>query len=104
MTAIVGDDAQLSIGGISVTHPVSEVADMWFGSYQLLWQPPNGVAVSLAPGMQNENVVWLRESLAAVDPRYRAEPLSSSVYDRSLEQQVRAFQRDQRLDVDGLAG
>ena len=26
------------------------------------------------------------------------------VYDGDLEQQVRAFQRDNRLDVDGLAG
>jgi len=104
LTAIIGDAAELSIGGITVTQPVSEVADMWFGSYQLLWQPPNGVAVSLAPGVQNENVVWLRESLAAIDSRYRAEPFSSYVYELNLVQLVRAFQRDQRLDVDGLAG
>ncbi len=77
---------------------------MWFGPYQLLWQPPNGVAVSLVPGVQNANVIWLRESLAAIDSRYRAEPFTSDVYDRNLEQQVRAFQRDKRLDVDGLAG
>jgi len=104
LTAIHGDTAELSIGGVTVTHPVSVVADMWFGSYQLLWAPPNGVAVSLVLGVQNVNVVWLRESLAAIDPRYRAEPLASDVYDSNLEQQVRAFQRDRRLDVDGLAG
>lgn len=104
LTAIRGETAEMSIGGVAVTHPASTVADMWFGSYQLLWQPPNGVAISLAPGVQNANVVWLRESLAAIDPRYRAEPISSDTYDRNLEQQVRAFQRDQRLDVDGLAG
>ena len=104
LTAILGDTAEMSIGGVTVTHPVSAIADMWFGAYQLLWQPPNGVAVSLAPGVQNANVVWLRESLAAIDPRYRAEPLASDAYDRDLAQQVRAFQRDQRLDVDGLAG
>ncbi len=104
LTAIHGDTAELSIGGVAVTHPVSAVANMWFGSYQLLWQPPNGVTVSLVPGVQNANVVWLRESLAEIDPRYRTEPFMSDVYDRNLEQQVRAFQRDQRLDVDGLAG
>ena len=104
LTAIRGDTAELSIGGVAVTHPVSVVADMWFGSYQLLWAPPNGVAVSLVPGVQSENVVWLRESLAAIDPRYRAEPLASDVYDSNLQQLVRAFQRDRRLDVDGLAG
>ncbi len=104
LTAILGDAAELSIGGVTVTHPVSSVVDMWFGPYQLLWQPPNGVAVSLVPGVQNANVIWLRESLAAIDSRYRAEPFTSDVYDRNLEQQVRAFQRDKRLDVDGLAG
>jgi len=104
LTAIRGDNAELSIGGVSVTHPVSVVADMWFGDYQLLWQPPNGVSVSLLPGVQDPNVLWLRESLASIDQRYRAEPFGSDVYDRELAQQVRAFQRDQRLDVDGLAG
>ena len=87
-----------------MTHRVSVVADMWFGSYQLLWAPPNGVAISLVPGVQSANVVWLRESLVAIDPRYRAEPLASDIYDSNLQQQVRAFQRDRRLDVDGLAG
>ena len=42
--------------------------------------------------------------LLAIDERYRAEPLDSSVYDTELEQRVIAFQRDHRLDVDGLAG
>jgi general secretion pathway protein A len=104
LTAIRGDRAELSIGGVSVSHPVSVVADMWFGDYQLLWQPPNGISVSLLPGMQDPSVVWLRESLAFIDQRYRAEPFDSDVYDQALTQQVRAFQRDQRLDVDGLAG
>ncbi|NIR62046.1 MAG: peptidoglycan-binding protein [Gammaproteobacteria bacterium] len=46
----------------------------------------------------------MRESLAAIDDRYRAEPLDSSIYDAELEQRVIDFQRDHRLDVDGLAG
>ena len=54
--------------------------------------------------MRNSNVVWLRESLAAIDERYRAEPFDSNVYDQELQRQVREFQRDHRLDIDGLAG
>jgi general secretion pathway protein A len=104
LTAIDGDQARLSIGGVAVSHPASEVADLWFGNYLLLWRPPNGVAVSLMPGVRDANVVWLRESLAAINPRYRAEPLSSDIYDQELALRVREFQRDQRLDVDGLAG
>ncbi|MGI9221377.1 MAG: AAA family ATPase [Woeseiaceae bacterium] len=104
LTQMLGEQAELSIGGVIVTHPVGVIADMWFGDYQLIWQPPNGVSVSLQPGVQNSNVIWLRQSLAAIDPQYRAEPVDSDIYDQTLEQQVRAFQRDRRLDVDGLAG
>jgi general secretion pathway protein A len=104
LTAIDGDMAELSIGGVAVSHPGSAVADMWFGNYLLLWQPPNGTAVALLPGVRDRNVVWLRQSLATIDPRYRSEPLGSDIYDQDLATHVRDFQRDQRLDVDGLAG
>jgi general secretion pathway protein A len=104
LTSISGERAELSIGGVSVSHPVSVISELWFGTYQLLWRPPNGVAVSLLPDMRSSNVVWLRESLAAIDERYRAEPIDSNIYDQELQRQVREFQRDHRLDIDGLAG
>jgi general secretion pathway protein A len=100
-------DAQsigLSIGGVEVTHSFDDIADLWFGQYLLLWQPPNGVSISLGPGSGGPNVVWLRQSLAAIDPRYSSIASDSDVYDADLQQQVRVFQRDNRLDVDGLAG
>lgn len=104
LKAIDADQAHLSIGGVAVSHAAAAVAEIWYGNFLLLWRPPNGLAVSLAPGMRNSNVVWLRTSLAAIEPRYRAEPLDSDVYDQELEQKVRLFQQEQRLDVDGLAG
>ena len=104
LTSISGERAELSIGGVTVTHPTSAISEMWFGAYQLLWRPPNGIAISLLPGVRSPNVVWLRESLAAIDPRYRTEPISSDLYDQGLQLQVREFQRDNRLEVDGLAG
>jgi general secretion pathway protein A len=104
LTAVHGDHAELSIAGVSVTHPFISVADMWFGQYILLWKPPNGQSFALGPGSADQNVVWLRHSLAAIDERYRAEPLDSDDFDVTLEQRVRDFQRDHRLDVDGLVG
>jgi len=104
LTALHGDHVELSIAGVSVTHPFMSVTDTWFGQYTLLWKPPNGQPFALGPGSQDQNVVWLRQSLAAIDQRYRADPLDSNVFDLSLEQRVREFQRDHRLDVDGLAG
>jgi len=104
LKAVQGDRVQLSIAGVDVTHPFMDVADMWFGDFILIWRPPNGKALPLARGSRGDNVVWLRESLAAIDDRYRAEPLDAAIYDAELEQRVIEFQRDHRLLVDGLAG
>jgi general secretion pathway protein A len=104
LEALQGNTAQLSIAGVSVTHGFLDVTDLWFGDYILLWKPPNGETLALGRGSRGDNVVWLRESLAAIDERYRAEPLDSTIYDAELEQRVIDFQRDHRLDVDGLAG
>ena len=96
--------AELSIGGVRVTHPVSEITDIWFGQFMLLWRPPGGTPVSLGPGSRGAEVVWLRRSLANIDERYTSDATNSDEYDGNLQNIVRQFQRDNRLDVDGLAG
>jgi len=104
LTAVRGASAELSIGGVLVTHPVDAITDAWFGQYMLLWRPPGGEAVSLRPGSRGADVLWLRESLASIDAAFvTADPLSD-VFDADLQQVVRAFQRAHRLVVDGLAG
>ena len=104
LTAIDGDRAQLSIGGVNVTHPVNRITELWFGQYVLLWKPPNGSSISLGIGSRGQNVTWLRQSLAAIDSSYSSEPLESATFDDDLARVVRKFQRDHRLSVDGLAG
>ncbi len=104
IAALQGDRAELSLGGVVESHPTSELAELWLGQYLMIWQPPNGRSIALVPGLDDPNVAWLRQSLSAIDVRYAAPPLESTVYDAALERQVMAFQRDHRLDVDGLAG
>lgn len=104
LTGIRGDHAELSIGGVLVTHPVSEITRNWFGDFMLLWRPPTGAAMALGPGSSGPAVAWLRDSLAAIDGRYASANPGSTVFDAELERIVRSFQRDYRLDVDGLAG
>lgn len=104
LLAIHATTADLSIGGVRVTHPVESITQAWFGEYMLLWRPPGGTAIALGPGSRGANVLWLRESLAAIDERYTSSSPASDAYDAELEQVVRAFQRAHRLDVDGLAG
>ena len=104
LTHIRGDNADLSIGGVEVTHTVEELNDLWFGQFMLLWRPPSGVPVSLAPGSRGSEVAWLRRSLLQIDERYRTNNVDSDEYDANLQSIVRQFQKDHRLDVDGLAG
>ena len=104
LTAIEGEFADLSLGGVTVSHPVASLAELWFGQYLLLWRPPNGTSTALGPGSQGPDVVWLRDSLAAIDERYRTTPANAELFDNELREQVMEFQRDHRLDVDGLAG
>lgn len=105
LTAIYDGHADLSIGGVLVTHPVATVTSNWFGEYLMLWRPPLGTEVSLRRNVAGPGVVWLRESLATIDPvRYASDDPGSDVFDADLEQVVRTFQRDHRLDVDGVAG
>ena len=104
LTAIQGDSAELSIGGVAVTHPVSEITELWFGEFMLLWRPPGGAPASLSPGSRGAKVVWLRHSLATIDDRYASDNIDGDEYDANLQGVVRAFQRDHRLVVDGLAG
>lgn len=104
LTGVTGDNAELSLGGVRVTHPVMEITNAWFGEFMLLWRPPTGTPVSLGPGSQGADVTWLRNSLAAIDGRYASSNAQSPVFDAELEQLVMQFQRDHRLVVDGLAG
>ncbi|MCH9694007.1 MAG: AAA family ATPase [Gammaproteobacteria bacterium] len=104
LSGIRGANADLSIGGVAVTHSVAAVADAWFGQYLLLWKPPGDTPVSLAPGVRGPEVTWLRQSLLSIDPSYSTDDANSDEYDGALQAVVRRFQRDNRLDVDGLAG
>jgi len=104
LTAIRGDSAELSIGGVAVIHPVSEITELWFGEFMLLWRPPGGAPASLSPGSRGAKVLWLRQSLATIDERYASDNIDGDEYDTNLQNIVREFQQDHRLVVDGLAG
>ena len=94
--------AELSFGDERIELPVSEVADLWFGQYLLAWRPRVGNGTAIRPGTRGAGVLWLRQSLATING---AEELPSDDYfDQALEAEVRQFQRENRLSVDGLAG
>lgn len=95
--------AAVTTGGRTARVELSELTHYWFGDHLILWRPPTAAGGALVPGTQGPGVVWLRESLA----RLRGEALeerASPVYDPPLEADVRRYQRQKMLEVDGIVG
>ncbi|MEL7536329.1 MAG: AAA family ATPase [Pseudomonadota bacterium] len=103
LIGIAGDEAELRIGNETVRVPQAAVSDVWFGESLLLWRPPNGSAKAFVPGMRDPGVLWLRQSLAAIQG-VPVEQADSELFDADLERRVREYQRARRLKVDGLVG
>jgi len=97
------DSAVISIAGKNYSVSVDDLTDSWSGGYMLLWRPENGPVTQFVPGMRDQGVIWLRESLAKIQGE-PITPMSSMLFDRELEARVRSYQRDQRLEVDGVVG
>jgi general secretion pathway protein A len=94
---LIGDDGPLTVA-------VDVLAEYWFGQFLLIWRPVNGSDEPIGPGMQNENVRWLRQSLAELNPGYSSTSETPDFFDEDLKQQLMSFQRGHRLEADGLAG
>ncbi|HET9694735.1 MAG TPA: peptidoglycan-binding protein, partial [Steroidobacteraceae bacterium] len=95
--------ATIELGGATRDVPIASISRYWFGDFLLLWRPPLAVAKSLAPGMRGAEVKWLRENLRVAQglPEGAA---GSDVYDEELTRLVQDFQRQHRLNADGVAG
>jgi general secretion pathway protein A len=96
-------DVKVVAGERSAEVELSDLTHYWFGDHLILWRPPTTESKALAPGMQGVDIIWLRESLA----RIRGEPLPaepSALYDARLEAEVRRYQREKMLTVDGIVG
>jgi general secretion pathway protein A len=104
LVSIDADTADLVIGGSRNSYALDEVSDLWFGQYTLLWRPPNGYTELLRRGMRGANVRWLRDSLAYLNPAWDSSATDPELFDVRLEQELRSFQRRNRLEVDGVAG
>jgi general secretion pathway protein A len=103
LVGLNGDIATLVVGGHEYSFPLSEVDQVWDGSFIILWKPPYPPPYPLAPGAAGDNVVWVRRALEALDKR-PADSTISNVYDDELRQRIRSFQHNRSLIQDGLLG
>jgi general secretion pathway protein A len=94
--------AVLDFGGRELRFGFGEVDRFWDGHFTLLWRPPGVSRFPIAPGQRGRDVEWLRRRLGEVEgiPVVPA----GDVYDATLEERVREFQRRRALRSDGIVG
>jgi general secretion pathway protein A len=93
----------LELGERDVRVPLDELSRDWFGEFTVVWKPKTPHARLLSLGMHGDEVRWLRRSLNALHGA-ASDPALDDVYDQELAIAVQNFQREHRLNVDGVAG
>jgi general secretion pathway protein A len=102
VTALTHDTVTLELGERVVTLPVAAVEPFWDGVFSLVWRPLPGTSRTLSTGMQGPGVAWLRRALG--DGTAGTNARGPAVYDGALADRVAAFQRQEGLEADGIAG
>jgi len=103
LSALDDSYATLDLGEHNVRIPIDELSRDWFGEFTLVWKPKTPRTRQLSVGMRGDEVRWLRRSLNALHGA-AADPDSDDIYDQDLAIAVQNFQREHRLNVDGIAG
>lgn len=95
--------ATLNLGEHNEKVSIDDLSRDWFGEFTVVWKPKTARTRLLSLGMQGEEVRWLRRSLNALGG-VASDPEHADVYDQELAIAVQNFQREHRLNVDGIAG
>jgi general secretion pathway protein A len=103
LTALSDTSATLVLGDHAEQLPLDEVSRYWFGEFTVIWKPKTKRTRQLSVGMSGDEVRWLRRSLNALQGA-AADPDQGDQFDAGLAKQVEDFQREHRLEVDGIAG
>jgi general secretion pathway protein A len=103
LSALDDSNATLDLGEHNVRIPIEELSHDWFGEFTVVWKPKTPRTRQLSLGMRGDEVRWLRRSLNALHGA-ASDPESDDVYDQDLAIAVQNFQREHRLNVDGIAG
>jgi general secretion pathway protein A len=103
LSALDDSFATLDLGEHNVRVPIDELSRDWFGDFTVVWKPKTPRTRQLSVGMRGDEVRWLRRSLNALHGA-ASDPESDDLYDEELAIAVQNFQREHRLNVDGIAG
>lgn len=99
LSAITSETATLRTANGHWLMPLTALADIWRGDYATLWRTPPGQQGRLNNGNSGPAADWLVQQLKQLQTSGR---LAADADDFSSR--IRAFQRSQGIDGDGLAG
>jgi general secretion pathway protein A len=103
LSALDDKFATLDLGEHNERVPIDELSRDWFGEFTVVWKPKTASTRPLSVGMHGDEVRWLRRSLNALRGA-SLDPERGDLYDEELAIAVQNFQREHRLNVDGIAG
>ena len=103
LSALDDQFATLNLGEHNERVALEDLSRDWFGDFTVVWKPKTLHTRLLSLGMQGDEVRWLRRSLNALRGG-ASDPEHGDVYDEQLAIEVQNFQREHRLNVDGIAG
>jgi general secretion pathway protein A len=103
VSGLINDTARLNLPDEKKIVTLPSLSRLWSGDYLVMWRPQLSANKVLGPGMKGDGVRWLRQQLYTARGESNTAP-ASDVYDEDLVKMVEEFQRQNRLNVDGIAG
>jgi general secretion pathway protein A len=103
LSALDDQFATLNLGEHNEKVSLDDLSRDWFGEFTVVWKPKTSRTRLLSVGMHGDEVRWLRRSLNALGGG-ASDPEHADIYDEELAIAVQNFQREHRLNVDGIAG
>jgi general secretion pathway protein A len=103
LSELEDERAAVELAGQRQPVGVADLSKYWYGDFLVLWRPQVPGARQLSAGMRGTEVRWLRQSLEKVRG-VAPTPGPADVFDDQLVRLVEDFQREHRLNVDGIAG
>lgn len=102
LDGLKGHQASFIVAGQSRPAPIESLDGLWTGEFLVLWRPPPGVPKMLELGARGPAVAWLGDALAMAAGAEQQQHVDS--FDAALQERLKAFQAQEGLDPDGIAG
>lgn len=103
LTGLTRDSATLLLENGMQTLTIASLEKVWSGEFAVVSRMPPGMISHKGKGDDEIKITWLRERLSTL--QWHAPPVKKpGMYDEGLRKRLIGFQRQHRLDGDGLLG